>query len=711
MVGRTISHYRILAKLGEGGMGSVFRAHDEKLDRDVALKFITGGFSRDDDRKRFIREAQAAASLQHPNICPIYEVDEFQGRIFFVMAYLEGKTLGELIEDGPLPIEQAVNIARQVAAGLDEAHEHGIVHRDIKSSNIIVNAKGRAILLDFGLAQRAGQSRLTATGAAMGTAPYMSPEQAQGDLTDARTDIWSLGVVLYEALAGQLPFEAPHHLATLYSIINEDPPAITEHRPEVSEDLASVVKRGLTKDKAERYQTASEILADLGGELAHQSSITRSRVVSGAQVDNSGGRPNRVKWMGAIAASAVGVVVLAGTWIYLGGDGGGPRPTPTPLTPTAEALYTQGQYYLQRYEESSNLDQAITLFEDAKSESPGNSAVEAGLAEAYYRKYILIDDRKWLEGALAAADRALELDGGSAQALSIRGLVNNARGQTTQAISDFQAALEIDESNADATRGLANSYADQGRTEEAEEQYKKAIELDPSDWTGYKTLGIFYFKQARFDDAEQQFRNLIRLTPDNALAYSNLGLSLMMQGRFNGAAESLEKSISISPRAGAYSNLGTVRFYQERFSESVEAYQNAIEINPNNETNWGNLGDGLRRHGQSSDEAADAYRRAIELLNRQLVQNPNDAHGRAKLAYWLACLGRDRDAQAELLQALQISPNDADVLFEATLVHEFSGRREKAIDSYKAALTSGYSLQLAGRHPDLGAVSIAASQR
>ncbi len=153
-------------------MGSVFKAHDEKLERSVALKFITGGFSKDDDKKRFIREAQAAASLQHPNICPIYEVDEFEGRIFFVMAYLEGRTLGELVEDGPLPIEQAVNIARQVASGLEGAHEHGIVHRDIKSSNVVVNAKGRGILLDFGLAQRAGQSRLTATGAAMGTARH-----------------------------------------------------------------------------------------------------------------------------------------------------------------------------------------------------------------------------------------------------------------------------------------------------------------------------------------------------------------------------------------------------------------------------------------------------------------------------------------------------------------------------------------------------------
>jgi len=415
--------------------------------------------------------------------------------------------------------------------------------------------------------------------------------------------------------------------------------------------------------------------------------------------------------MGAIAAAAVGVVVLAGAWIYMGGDGSGARSSSIPLSPTADALYAQGQYYLQRYEESSNLDQAITLFEDAKSESAGNSAVEAGLAEAYYRKYILIDDRKWLEGALAAADRALELDGGSAQALSIRGLINNARGQTTQAIFDFQAALKINESNADATRGLANSYADQGRTAEAEQQYKKAIELDPGDWTGYKTLGNFYLKQNRFDDAEQQYRSLIRLTPDNALAYSNLGLSLTMQGRFNGAAESLEKSITLSPRAGAYSNLGTVRFYQERYSESIEAFRNAIEINPNNEKYWGNLGDGFRRHGQSSDQAADAYNRAIELLNRQLVRNPNDAHGRAKLANWMSCLGRDRDAQAELSQALKLAPNDADVLFEATLVHEFSGRREEAIASYEAALRHGYSMPLADRHPDLRAVTGAASQR
>ena len=501
----------------------------------------------------------------------------------------------------------------------------------------------------------------------------------------------------------------PITLRRLYTIINEDPPPITELRPGVSEELAGVVNRALAKDKANRYQAASDMLAELGGELAHESSITRSRVVRASSVEKSGRQTGIVKWSGVIAAAAL--VLLGGTWIYLGGDGSDARSAPTPLSPTAEALYTQGQYYLQRYEESSNLDQAITLFEDAKSESAGNAVVEAGLAEAYYRKFILNDDRKWLEGARAAADRALELDEGSAQALSMRGLVNNASGQTTQAISDFQAALKIDESNADATRGLARSFADQGRTAEAEEQYKKAIELAPGDWTGYKTLGNFYFKQSRFDDAEQQYRNLIRLMPDNALAYSNLGLALLTQGRFNAAAESLEKSISISPRAGAYSNLGTVRFYQERYSESATAFQSALEINPNSEKYWGNLGDGLRRKGQSSDEAADAYNRAIELLNRQLAQRPNDAYGRAKLANWLACLGRDKDAQAELSQALQLAPNDADVLFEAALVHEFSGRREEAIDSYKAALRSGYSLQLADRHPDLRAVTSAAAQR
>ena len=211
MIGQTISHYKITDKLGEGGMGVVYKAQDTKLDRPVALKFLAPHLLRDDEgRKRFEREAKAAAKLDHPNICTVYEIDEVDGRTFIVMAFLEGRPLGERISEGPLKLPEAVSIAIQMAEGLEAAHEKGITHRDIKPDNVMLMSGSRGLvkLMDFGLAQLAESSKLTREGTTLGTPVYMSPEQALGDSTDRRSDVWGLGVVLYEMVAGKPPFGA-----------------------------------------------------------------------------------------------------------------------------------------------------------------------------------------------------------------------------------------------------------------------------------------------------------------------------------------------------------------------------------------------------------------------------------------------------------------------------------------------------------------------
>ena len=674
MVGQTISHYKIIEKLGEGGMGVVYKAHDEKLDRNVALKFISKAFATDEEKKRFLREAQAAAAVEHPNICPIHEIDEADGRVFFVMAFVEGRTITEMVADGPLEFEQAASIVRQVASGLEEAHEHGIVHRDIKGQNIIVNSKGRATILDFGLVQRKGKTRLTATGTTLGTAAYMSPEQARGEETDARTDLWSLGVVLYEALTGLHPFDSEHDLATLYQIVNEEPEPLTKYRADVPLELERVVERALVKDRRERYQSAAEIVADLTAPSGE------TRVVTGAHRPEARSR----RWLVWPAAAALAGLAALGYFWSAGGDASGPAT----LTPTAQALYDQGQYYLQRYEQSENLDQAIGLFEDARREDPDSPLIEAGLAEAYYRKYISTDDRKWLDGALNAASTAVDRGGRSAQAFAVRGMVQNAYGRSTQAIADFEAARAIDESNVDAVRGLAEAFSDQGRSAEAEEKYSEAIQLAPADWTGYKTLGIFYARQKRFVEAEEQFRSVVRLTPDNALGYNNLGAVQSELGEIDRATESFERSVAIAPRATSYSNLGNLRFYRGQYSEAAGLYQLAIDLSPNEDKYWGNLGDAYRMRRQTGDEekANDAYGRAIELVQRRLGLNPADAYRRSLLAFWLACLGQTRDAQSEIQQALSLATDNADVLFLAALVHEITGRRVAAEEAYREAL-------------------------
>jgi len=265
MIGQTISHYKILEKLGEGGMGVVYKAEDLTLDRFVALKFLPHGLSADGAaKKRFIREAKAASALQHPNICNIHEIDETpDGSLFMVMPCYEGETFRERLEKGPLAVDEALDLATQVASGLARAHEKGIVHRDIKPGNVMLTDGGRhATLMDFGLAKKLDATKMTKTGMTVGTLAYMSPEQALGKEADGRTDVWSLGVMLYEMITGRLPFRGDVEPALVYSIIHEEPQAVMSVRRDVPVQVESLLDRALTKEVEKRYQGMDELLRD-----------------------------------------------------------------------------------------------------------------------------------------------------------------------------------------------------------------------------------------------------------------------------------------------------------------------------------------------------------------------------------------------------------------------------------------------------------------
>lgn len=282
MTGQTISHYKILVKVGEGGMGVVYKAEDTKLGRIVALKFLAPHLLKDEEaRKRFQREAKAAAALSHPNICRVYEIDEAEGRTFISMEFVEGETLDKRIENGPLKIAEALDIAQQIALGLQAAHEKGVVHRDIKPANNIADDKGHVTVMDFGLALLTEGSKLTQFDTTVGTVAYMSPEQAQGVKVDHRTDIWALGCVLYEMLCGQRPFKGVYDKALLYEIVHEEPDALTGVRTGVPVELEFLVNKCLAKDRANRYQSAGEMVVDLRN-LDEKLKSGKSAVVSAA---------------------------------------------------------------------------------------------------------------------------------------------------------------------------------------------------------------------------------------------------------------------------------------------------------------------------------------------------------------------------------------------------------------------------------------------
>jgi TolB-like protein/predicted Ser/Thr protein kinase len=263
--GMMVGHYRIVEKIGAGGMGEVYLAEDTELDRQVALKFLAQQLCRDVEcRARFKREAQAAAKLNHPNIVTVHDVGEFHGRPYFAMEYVKGRALKDFIAEGGISIELAVDIATQLCEGLAKAHAEGITHRDIKPSNIIIDADGRARLVDFGLASIARDEKITKTGSTMGTVGYMSPEQIKGDDADARSDLFSLGIVFYEMIAGRRPFEGKNESATMNAILSDAPEPLARYKSGVSDDLQRIVSKLLEKTPRFRYQSAAGVLSDLG---------------------------------------------------------------------------------------------------------------------------------------------------------------------------------------------------------------------------------------------------------------------------------------------------------------------------------------------------------------------------------------------------------------------------------------------------------------
>ena len=339
MLGQSISHYRILEKLGQGGMGVVYKAQDTKLERLVALKFLPAHLLGDPDiRKRFDREAKSAAALSHPNVCRVYEIDESDGKTFIAMELVEGESLDKKIKQGPLKLDEALDIAQQTARGLEAAHDKGIHHRDIKPENLMVDAKGHVTVMDFGLAQLTQASRLTRTNETLGTTPYMSPEQAQGSGTDHRTDIWSFGVVLYEMITGRHPFRGDYEQAVVYSIINEEPEPLTALRTAVPMQLEDYVSKCLAKDPGRRYQNAPDLIVDLEA-LAEKLRGSKSKVIIGraapaVSADQTYEPPKRrMAWVALAAAAAI--AAGSGWWIrgWMTADAPqAPRHTLTQLT-------------------------------------------------------------------------------------------------------------------------------------------------------------------------------------------------------------------------------------------------------------------------------------------------------------------------------------------------------------------------------------------
>ncbi len=693
------ARYVLEEEIGRGAMGVVWRAQDPRLQRTVAVKFLSPELCRDRGAKaRFVREARTAAHLDHPNICSVYEVDETDdGRMYLVMQLYEGETLRSRIDRGPIAWRKAVRIAVGVASGLQMAHEAGIVHRDVKPSNLMLGVDGTATVLDFGIAKLAGSQHLTATGELVGTTFYMSPEQARGGELDGRSDIWSLGVVLVEMLMGRRPVNSSKE-QSVRGLFEEN----IDLARSIPESLAPVLCKMLARNVEERHRDCGELLRDLSPLLANSLSPPESAAGEALRppvAGSLGWRSPRLVLSGLLGA----VVIVTGLLLWFGrsdDDIGAPRPqvsessTPVELTRAARARLTL--HYDER-----EIRAAIEGFDKALGLDPEHAPAYAGLAEAYRRLNELNEDEVLLTHALASAERAVELNEYLAAAHVSLGLVLVLSGEPDRGEKELRKALELDPLSAPAHRELGVALWRLEDREGAQAAFARALELDPDDWWAWTQLGSLAFSQGRYLDAEEAFRRSTEVTPHNPWTFRNLAAAMQMQDRYEEAAAALQTSLEIQPAKATFSNLGTLLFSQGRFGDAVVAFERAVELGANSHIYWGNLGDAYRWAPGRRAEAPAAFERAIELARDDLNHDPGDSKVRSRLALYNAKAGDSASAIATLTEVLTVGALDASGWFRALLTYELAGDRERALEALIAALAAGYPLSEVEKEPEL----------
>jgi serine/threonine-protein kinase len=743
MVGTTIGSYRITAQLGAGGMGVVYKAFDSRLQRHVALKVLPPAASADEGRRRlFLREARAASALSDPHIVTVYDIFDHQGTDVLVMELVEGRTLREAMRHG-VPIPQALEWARQIADALGAAHGAGIVHRDLKPGNVMISERGKVKVLDFGLAKMPATGNEvtlapeTRSGDVLGTLEYMSPEQARGKPVDHRSDIYALGTIVYEMIAGRRPFAAENRLALLQEIAHSTPPALRSVRPDVSEVLDELVNRALAREPQMRFQSMWELSAALkfamtvipgavhsgtqDGIGAPRSSVSAisgpslpsapvvvdsssAASVSTPSVAPSGSRP----WMVATAIVAVATVSAIGLLVWRSRDvppattSATAVPPPTAILPgTPLDLTKQGLSLIRRFDLAGNVDKAIASFESSIAHDKTYAPAWAGLARAYWRKQTEARDVSWGARALDAATQAVTLDPLMASGHVSLGLVKLAGGDTEAARQSFERALMLDPTDAGAHRGLGAIDKAAGRAAEASAHFAQALASDPTDWELMWLQGELEYQAARYDASVQWYTRAVEAAPDSPVPYRLLGAAHHMLGDYGAAAAAFQKSLSLQPTAGAYANLGTALFFQGHYRDSVPAFERAVELQPGNALHWGNLGDAYRFVPGNAAKSAEAYARAIPLLREQLAKDPSQPVNRSRLSLNLAKSGDTANALVELAKVLTPDVSEVNTLYRGAVTYELAGRRDEALATLERALERGYGIIEVRADPEL----------
>jgi serine/threonine protein kinase/Tfp pilus assembly protein PilF len=613
--------YRMVEEIGRGGMAVVYKAEDTKLKRLVALKLLSPQFTRDREAKeRFVREAQAASALDHPNICTVYEIDETKdGQMFIAMSYYEGGSLKERIREGPLTSEEVVATAIQITEGLAEAHERGIIHRDIKPANIMMTAKGQVKIMDFGLAKLSGGERITEIGIPMGTVTHMSPEQARGEEVDPRTDIWSLGIVLYEMIAGSAPFKGENAQAVMYSILNVDPEPITSINAEAPTQLESIVDKALTKKPDFRYQNAADVLADLRKlkkELRSEALAERQpkskRKPSIAVLPFVDMSPQKdqgyfcdgmaeelinalTKLGGLQVASRTAAFQLKHKGYDVNGIGrrlrvqtvleGSVQKAGNRVRVTAQLVNVADGYHLWSEKYDRDMEDIFAIQD------------EISLAIVDKLKIDLLGGEK----AKLTKRHTKDLD---AYSLYLRGrwLWNRRTEENLEkAIHLFEQAIAKDPHYAQAYVGLAESYValpdyssitPMGPFEKAKEAALRALEIDETLAEAHVSLASIKMNcEWDWKGAEREFKRAIELNPGYATAHHWYALYLTWMARFEEAIKEIKHAQELDPGSLVISrNIGLVFFHARQYDQAIDMACKTIEMDPGFSSTHSQLG-------------------------------------------------------------------------------------------------------------------------
>ena len=726
MIGTTVSHYKILEQIGQGGMGVVYKAHDTKLDRIVALKFLPPHASH--DAARFQQEAKAAAALNHPNICTIYEIDESEEQTYISFEYIEGETLKDTMSGGALAIERAVDIAVQICEGLKEAHERGIVHRDIKPANIMITAKDRVKIMDFGLAKTRTASDATREGTTLGTVAYMSPEQARGQAVDPRTDIWSLGVLLFEMLAGERPFKGDYEQAVIYSILNEPVSPVHELRKEIPAPVSRAVCKCLQKDPDSRFQNieavASSLLQRAGEPLKdYKAAAPRSK------------KRSLTLWGIPIILLILLAVLMRAFGLFPGGVvsenydsiavlplqnlSGNPEQDYFADGMT-EALITElskikklnviSRTSVMRYKETTKSLPQIgrELGVDAIVEGSALLAgdqvrITAQLVDArkdrhlwannYQREFKQVLNLQQ-EVALAIANeirislspgemtrltREQEIDP-LAQEYYLKGkyyIAQTSREASLQALDYFSKALEIDSNYAPALAGIAYAYDNLtalGYFDDAKgwplvKKYaQKALRLDPTLAEAHTMLAdVKYIMEWDWKGAEAAFKRAIELNPSYSNAHSWYAVYLLTMRRFEEALGEAERSVLLDPYyAGAHINYAYVSYIAGGNEHTRKVIERAWEMNVDYPV-LDYLSGFIELRESKQRDGMEKIRRALETYARTDQDSSRIYRIQSSVYYYT----RDADSAKKLLEKL-LRSGTIDPTLEEALVRLYT---------------------------------------